>query len=645
MVKWLCMHRKQTMRHLLKKIQQLPLQITIPSAVLVFAIVIYAVAFLIERPVSFSYAGETCVRQLTLLPGLQQTRAGSDFSVRVKDKLKVGDVTLASFSSCFIPVTAPKEGQAKVSVSPFGGGFAQKTYNVSVKAPIKVNADVLAKPVPISRPLTIEMDESDHVFSYQLTIKDRVAECIPKDARLLCDVQTLDLVQGQTYQGELVRTFQGERVQTVIKRDISVLPATKVTDSSVKPGETVYARPKHFTVAFDKEITKASPKLVRVEGDKRSDISLSTQLQKTSLEVIISEELARGADYELIVDGIVATDGSSLEQPYIVPFKMSGGPKVTGASVGATGVAMGSTAVITFDQPLSEKQDVSKFVALGGGATLSGKRGNQLLISLSGVPKCGDFSIKITNDIQSNYDIAGNSAWSFGGRMVCHTIGTIGYSSRGRAINAYYFGNGSRTVVFTGAIHGSEYSTKSLMDRWIQDLEANARKIPADKQIVVVPAINPDGLAAGSRTNARNVDLNRNFGTGDWRTDVTDVNNRPFPGGGGPSPMSEPETNAIASLVQRLRPIVVLSYHSIGGVVAANQAGGSSGYASAYSQLSGYRNTTGQTGDTFEYGISGTADDWYAERLGVASVLIELGSHSHHQFDRNQKAMWHIVGL
>ena len=266
-------------------------------------------------------------------------------------------------------------------------------------------------------------------------------------------------------------------------------------------------------------------------------------------------------------------------------------------------------------------------------------------MSLASVPKCGDFSIKLTNDLQSNYDITGNSAWSFAGRTVCHTVDTIGYSSKGRAITAFYFGNGPRTVLYTGAIHGDETSTSSLMEKWFQELEANAQKIPADKSIVIVPRINPDGVASGSRTSARNIDLNRNFSTSDWKKDITDVNNRPFPGGGGEAPMSEPETKAIASLVSRLRPAVVLSYHSIGGVLAANQTGNSTTYAGTYSQLSGYRNTTGQTSETFEYSVSGTADDYYGERLGVASVLIELGSHTYHQFERNRAAMWAMVNL
>jgi predicted deacylase len=348
-------------------------------------------------------------------------------------------------------------------------------------------------------------------------------------------------------------------------------------------------------------------------------------------------------NYELITKKVEAVDGSGLVQPHTQPFMTSGVPKVTGVNVNSTSVPMNSMVVISFDQPLSEAQDLSKFVTLAGGATLVGKQGERLLISVSGVPKCGDFSIKLTGDLQSRFDISGQSAWNYAGRTICHTISTIGTSSQGRSINAYYFGNGATTVLYTGAIHGSEASTKSLMDRWIQDLETKARNIPAHITVVVVPMINPDGIARGSRTSFNNVDLNRNFATTDWQKDITTVGNQPFPGGGGDVAMSEPETKAVAGLAQRLRPKVILSYHSIGSMVAANQAGNSTGLAATYAQLSGYRNITGQSDATFEYSVTGTADDWYAQAIGVPSILVELGSYSYHQFERNQAAMWAMI--
>lgn len=106
--------------------------------------------------------------------------------------------------------------------------------------------------------------------------------------------------------------------------------------------------------------------------------------------------------------------------------------------------------------------------------------------------------------------------------------------------------------------------------------------------------------------------------------------------------MSEPETRAIASFVAQQRPELVVSYHSIGGMVITNQRGQANTRAAQYASLSGYRQSAGD-GSEFGYQISGTADDYYGEKLGIASILIELGSHSYHQFERNQSAMWAML--
>ena len=107
--------------------------------------------------------------------------------------------------------------------------------------------------------------------------------------------------------------------------------------------------------------------------------------------------------------------------------------------------------------------------------------------------------------------------------------------------------------------------------------------------------------------------------------------------------MSEPETRAIAGLASQLRPRIILSFHSVGGVVAANQAGDSGAKAAQYASLSGYGNVTGSSDSTFEYSVTGTADDWYAQQLGVPSILVELSSSYSSQFSRNQKAMWAML--
>ncbi len=633
-------------KHLVKwatRVGKLPKKYSIPAVSLLIFFLVYAIIFVREKPVDFSYAGATCVKQFTLFPKIQKSTGNSAYEAYPAKLVKIGTAVIAARSMCFISKNVPQPGIYKTAISPGGGLFARKTFSLSVAPPPEAHAAALSKPVPISKPLDISLTDTDRVFSYYLSAGGKKVRCIPTQSRASCDIRQLDLRQGTPYDTRLIRQYGNETVATVIDKKIVTLAATNVVSSTVKPGEVVYAKPRSISLQFDKKLTKVTPKISRVVDGKRSSVALTSTVNDKTLTIDIANDLPRSSDFELSLEGLEATDGSSLDGAYAFPFRTSGGPKVTGVNVGRTGVAIGATAVITFDQTLSSGQDINKFVGLSGGAVLVGKKDNQVIVSLGNVPKCGDFGIKLTNDLQSNYDIGGDSAWEYGGRMVCHSVATVGYSSRGRPISAFIFGDGSNSVLFTGAIHGNEVSTRSLMNRWVDDLEANARSIPAGRSVIVIPQINPDGVASGTRTNGRNVDLNRNFGTSDWKTDITDVNNRPFPGGGGPSPMSEPETQALASFVSRMRPALVLSYHSIGGVVAANQYGRSNALAGTYSQLSGYRNTTGQTGETFEYSISGTADDYYGERLGIASILVELSSHTNSQFNLNQKAMWAMV--
>jgi predicted deacylase len=637
------MHIKQTVCSFILALCALPKRYTISMMAVAIGAIFYLSAFIIEKPIAFSYAGPTCTNRFTLLPKIHKSLHDSGYVAQPARLVSIGNWPIAARSVCVSAMRAPQPGVSRVSLAPYGGVVARQTFAVKVGSPVVADTHVLSTPISVTRPLNLQLTGSDNIFSYVLKIGDKQAECLSKEVILSCNIEQLGLAQSKSYPAKLVRQFNGKDVATVISKDIQTLSATTLTDTSIKANEMVYGKPTEITVTSDKKIIKVDATLYKIEGEARSEVPSVTTITATGYVVKISDALPRLMNYELITKKVEAVDGSGLVQPHTLPFKTSGGPKVTGVNVNATSVPMNSMVVISFDQPLSEAQDLSKFVTLAGGATLVGKQGERLLISVSGVPKCGDFSIKLTGDLQSRFDISGQSAWNYAGRTICHTISTIGTSSQGRSINAYYFGNGATTVLYTGAIHGSEASTKSLMDRWIQDLETKARNIPAHITVVVVPMINPDGIARGSRASFNNVDLNRNFATTDWQKDITTVGNQPFPGGGGDVAMSEPETKAVAGLAQRLRPKVILSYHSIGSMVAANQAGNSTGLAATYAQLSGYRNITGQSDATFEYSVTGTADDWYAQAIGVPSILVELGSYSYHQFERNQAAMWAMI--
>jgi murein peptide amidase A len=131
----------------------------------------------------------------------------------------------------------------------------------------------------------------------------------------------------------------------------------------------------------------------------------------------------------------------------------------------------------------------------------------------------------------------------------------IGHSVRGRPIVLFRSGPPSADLklLVVGDVHGDERAGMRIARRLI------AADPVGGAEIMVVPTVNPDGVAAGTRGNARGVDLNRNFPYR-WR---------PLGGGeySGPGPLSEPESRAVHRLVLREEPEVTIWFHQPFGLV------------------------------------------------------------------------------
>ena len=183
---------------------------------------------------------------------------------------------------------------------------------------------------------------------------------------------------------------------------------------------------------------------------------------------------------------------------------------------------------------------------------------------------------------------------------------TIGHSVRGRPILAYRLGEpGRRPLVMISTMHGDEPHTRLIL----QSLR-DGRPIRG-VDLWVVPTYNPDGLARGTRRNARGVDLNRNFPY-DW-ADLDGQHES------GPRPGSEPETRAVMAFLKQVRPRRVLSFHQpLHGVDTDTK---DPGFARRLARALRLPRTSLDCGGV----CHGTMTGWFNHRFPGAALTIEYG--------------------
>lgn len=218
---------------------------------------------------------------------------------------------------------------------------------------------------------------------------------------------------------------------------------------------------------------------------------------------------------------------------------------------------------------------------------------------------------------------------------------TIGYSVEGRAITAHRFGEGTRVLLLVGGMHGGwEANTVALMNELIAHFESHPQDVLPGISLVLIPAVNPDGLLHGrtevGRFNANGVDLNRNWSCG-WSSVAMWRNQRVNPGA---TAFSEPETLALAEYIRGLRPAAVLFYHSAANGVYAGDCSSeiipsdSQALSAVLGEATGYN-----YGQAFSaYPVTGTAASW-VDGQGIPSADVELQTWTNSEFERNLRGI------
>lgn len=144
----------------------------------------------------------------------------------------------------------------------------------------------------------------------------------------------------------------------------------------------------------------------------------------------------------------------------------------------------------------------------------------------------------------------------------------IGQTVLGRPIEAVHFTPPSYAkprppALLFGAIHGDEAVTQLMMERLADELVER----PPGRDTWIVPCVNVDGVLAGTRNNANDVDLNRNFASQSWGTQRRPGYNP------GAAAEDQPETRALVDLIERSGAQRLIAVHATYRMVNWDGAG------------------------------------------------------------------------
>jgi murein peptide amidase A len=155
--------------------------------------------------------------------------------------------------------------------------------------------------------------------------------------------------------------------------------------------------------------------------------------------------------------------------------------------------------------------------------------------------------------------------------VIRHEPSSYGVSHDGTTLHVWR-PNGDAEILVMAAIHGDESETTVVLSEAL-------RCIPQeDLRAAVILCANPDGVVRGTRGNAIGVDVNRNFPTSNWSPDPVHYKSRESDArdialSPGAEPASEPETKALLSLIDELKPRAVVTLHA--ALACVDDAGGS----------------------------------------------------------------------
>ena len=174
-------------------------------------------------------------------------------------------------------------------------------------------------------------------------------------------------------------------------------------------------------------------------------------------------------------------------------------------------------------------------------------------------------------------------------------------------------------VLIIGVFHGDEPQGEFLIKKFIE-----TKKNPCKNRTIIIPCLNPDGKALGTRQNSKGVDLNRNFPTKN-RKMLEDKHYFC-----GDSAASEVETRFMIDVLEKYKPDYILSLHAPYRVV--NYDGDAKFYAEKLSEITGY-----PVEEDIGYETPGSFGIYAGKERNIPTITLELPE------DKSDEDLWEEV--
>lgn len=228
---------------------------------------------------------------------------------------------------------------------------------------------------------------------------------------------------------------------------------------------------------------------------------------------------------------------------------------------------------------------------------------------------------------------------------------SIGDSRKGKDIRCYKVGNGIKKVMIVGGIHGNEVGTVKLAQNIINWFGRN-KDLKAGITLFVIPVLNPDGYHLAlknpdyfgrgrvGRFNIKNVDLNRNFPTKNFKQKSVWKMGKNYEDEWevycGEQGGSEPEVKVLINLIKQENIKNLIMLHNVGKDMVVNKNDKiAEKWAAIYQKFTKFK-------PGYSANLSGTALEWAREN-NINYMSIEGSSRWGSDWSKQRKAMTGVL--